>query len=270
MIVVLWKFGDTTIMTKPKPIDAKIQLDDKYMQSFEKQHHLLSVKLVRQNIRVQTLRDTLSSLTRESNPRLKGVCLANVAGAERGIRITQGQLEFLRPSSELDVQYRLRVYEELPRHTSSKFSIGSEVRFHGTELPRVRDILASGEISSSVDRDGVETSYDVSGQISVTEPSDISTTVHNFSGMLTRECALPAGCIFALMPSSKEDALAGRSHLMGNVYFREQPELILGILTSPENIPRVQEWAESAGLNPEAVQEFFKGVDMVANLGATY
>lgn len=253
-------------MKEPKEPLLNPELDTKYFNSYAKQRQLLEAQLIRQRQRVTERQAKLDALPDDTIPRTIGVYKGNLAAVSRGARLTEGLIEFIRPSSLQDVAYRLRVYDELPRAIREAVPAGTPIRFHGTELPRARDILASGELSSSVDREGIETSYDVSGQVSVTMPEDIGTTVHDFSGILSRDCVMPAGCIFVLVPESEEDIKAGNSHLMGNVYFRTQPERIVGIMTSPENISQVQSWSEPAGIDPARVQEFFDFTDTLSRM----
>ena len=61
-----------------------------------------------------------------------------------------------------------------------------------------------GEISSSVDRVGSSTSYDVSDQVSVTTKNTIETTVQGYAG-LTGNYNLPAGCIFVILPQDENE-----------------------------------------------------------------
>lgn len=43
---------------------------------------------------------------------------------------------------------------------------------------------------------------------------------------------------------------------MYNVNFRENPNQLFGVFTTPENILRVKEWMKESGFNPEQVYTF--------------
>ena len=87
------------------------------------------------------------------------------------------QLEFLRPSSQEDMDYRLKQYSEFSKQVKSEVPDDLHLCFHGCPIYAAKHIIEDGEISSSVDRIGSETSYDVSDQVSVTTKNTIETTV---------------------------------------------------------------------------------------------
>lgn len=207
----------------------------------------------------------LESVDGDVHPRIYGVNLSKMAGLERGLRVAQGVLEFMRPTSDEDVAYRLRVYNELPETIQASFPVSSPIRFHGSPIDRCRDIITSGGISSSVDREGISTSFDGGGYFSVSTPEMPHTTVHDYTDVLRDDCVVPTGCIFVLLPASEEDAEAGKRQIMGNIDFSDEPNRLFGIMTSPENIPRVQNWCETYGVEPSLVGEFFEKTDELAN-----
>ena len=186
---------------------------------------------------------------------------AFTAAPERSLRMNEQKLALLRPSSEADVAYRKKVLNELPRSIREKIPPNLPLKFHGTSIYTAQEIIASGEISSSVDRLGIATSYDTSDQVSVTAPESIEVTLESYSGLMEENCAMPAGCVFVLLPATKEDAHTGSSLLMSNVIFKEHPDQLFAIMTSSENVDRVKQWAEEAGVDPSKVAEFFGFAD---------
>jgi len=174
----------------------------------------------------------------------------------------------LRPSSAEDEAYRLRVFNELTDHIKQALPAESPIRFHGTSLIATESIIKSGELSSAVDRIGMASSYDAADQVSVTMPHDVWISVDRL-GLVERNCTLPTGCLFVLMPKDAEEAAAGNQQLMDNVYFGEHPEQFVGILTSDENLPSVREWLTKAKLDPNRAQEFFEGVALLKDAQST-
>jgi len=188
----------------------------------------------------------------------RGQFEGTVVSYEHALDTIEQQLEFLRPSSEEDMQYRLHVMNDLPAAIQDATPDGLPLRFHGTHIYHARSILQSQGASSSVDRLGIATSYDTADQVSVTAPDTFETTINGYSGLLEEEGCVPAGCVFVMLPSSQEEAKAGDSMLMNNVNFKEQPERLFAIMTSDENVPNVREWAAAAGVGEQKVVEFFE------------
>lgn len=166
------------------------------------------------------------------------------------------QLEFLRPSSQEDMDYRLKQYSEFSKQVKSEVPDDLHLCFHGCPIYAAMHIIEDGEISSSVDRIGSETSYDVSDQVSVTTKSTIETTVHGYTGLIGNY-NLPAGCIFVILPKDESEIKTSEmSMLIGNVSFKENPERLYSIITTPENIERVTEWAEKTNIDLSKIHDF--------------
>lgn len=166
------------------------------------------------------------------------------------------KLEFLRPANQEDIDYRLKKYSEFSKQVKAEVPDDLHLCFHGCPIYAARHIIEDGEISSSVDRIGSETSYDVSDQVSVTTKNTIETTVQGYTG-LTGNYNLPAGCIFAIVPKDENEIQTSEtSMLIGNVSFKENPERLYAIITTPENIERVTEWAEKGNIDLSKVYDF--------------
>lgn len=178
--------------------------------------------------------------------------------AERAMQITKDRLRLARPTSDEDIAYRTKVVAELAPAIAKAAPKGLPLRFHGTPIYNVPAILREGGLTSSVDRLGAEASYDASDQVSVTSVNTLPVTLESYTGLLEEDCMLPAGCVFVLLPASKQDEQAGASMLMGNVSFTEHPEQLFGILTSEENVLAVKELAAESGIDPAKVHEFFE------------
>lgn len=183
------------------------------------------------------------------------VAMKTVAIWRNAVKQITDKLEFLRPENEEDKSYRLRQYDEFPGIIEKTVPDDLPLRFHGCPIYTAKHILQEGEISSSVDRIGIATSYDVDGQVSVTTKDTIETTIRGYTD-LTGDYNSPAGCVFVLLPKDEEDAKAGQSMLMGNVSFKEEPERLFAVITSPENSSRVKEWSQESGVDITKVHDF--------------
>lgn len=194
-----------------------------------------------------------SSEIDKKEARLK-IAQKTISSRKNALAQVEGQLAFLRPSNEKDMEYRLRQYDEFPKKIKDLVPEDLPLRFHGCPIYTAKQIIESGEISSSVDRLGVETSYDMEGQISVTTKDTLDTTIHGYTHL--SENFLPAGCVFVLLPKDELDTKAGNSMLMGNVNFKQEPNRLYAIITTPENIKRVSQWAKVSGIDLSKIHDF--------------
>lgn len=183
-----------------------------------------------------------------------------LTGQQYSLQRFEGQLKFLRPPMKDDMQYRMRVYKELPdaikRATPS--SLGY-LRFHGTSISATETIIRNGVLSSSVDHAGTESSWDVSDQVSVTTPKTVETTIRGYFDQFNYRYSLPMGAVFVLRPRDEDDARAGEtSMLMHNADLKNQ---LVKIFTSPEMLPQVKQWLEASGFDPNLATESFAYVE---------
>ena len=170
-------------------------------------------------------------------------------------------IEFLRPSSIEDMKYRDRQYNEFSNQIKENVPDDLHLCFHGCPINTAKHIIEDGEISSSVDRLGTETSYDESDQVSVTTKNTIETTVQGYSGLTGGE--YPAGCIFAIIPKDESEIASSESSMIiGNVDFKKEPDRLYSIITTPENIERVSEWAKQAGIDISKIHDYDEFVQM--------
>ncbi len=182
---------------------------------------------------------------------------ASIIRQEKALQLIEDQLAFLRPRNAADVAYRLQVYDSLAALVETNVPENIPFRFHGAPIYNAKRIIESHELSSTVDRLGIESSYDVADQLSVTTPSNMATTVQGYTSLNELNYQLPAGCIFVLLPKSAEDAASGaNSMLMSSVHLDKNPEQLYAVLTSPEMFDRVKDWMQTAKLGTEKVSMF--------------
>jgi phenylpyruvate tautomerase PptA (4-oxalocrotonate tautomerase family) len=175
---------------------------------------------------------------------------------EYALEQINNKLEFLRPSTNEDMEYRLKQYNEFSKQVKLEVPDNLHLCFHGCPIYAARNIIKDGEISSSVDRVGIETSYDTSDQVSVTTKNTIETTVQSYTG-LAGDYNFPAGCIFAILPKDENEIKTSEKNmLISNVSFKENPERLYSIITTPENIESVTKWAEKANIDLSKIHDF--------------
>ena len=193
--------------------------------------------------------------TSSSNARIKSIETTLEQKQEAIKRIEKIQ-EFLREPQEEDILYRKEIESDWSNEILKSIPKNLPLRFHGCPIYVARDILSTGEISSSVDRLGYESSWDTEGQVSVTTPETVSTTVNGYSDLHAENYCLPAGCIFAMLPKDEQDAKAGESMIMGNINLETEPERLFSIITTPENLDRVKDWAKILNVDENKIVDF--------------
>ena len=174
---------------------------------------------------------------------------------ERNLMQIKSCIEFMRPAIKEDSESRMRIQEEFPKIVKELFPDGFPIVFHGTSnIGTVREILYSGGLLTPEQRGVSMTSF--ASAIDVTYKDNIRVSCE-FADAGTY---MPYGAIFAFMPQEDEIEnvvkTAGSSEVAGGVNgvnFREEPERLLAIITTPENYQRVVEWCNKAGIDPEKV-----------------
>lgn len=189
---------------------------------------------------IEKYRETKASNIDKKEARLQ-IALHNIKMRENALNEINNKLIFLRPATEEDISYRLRQYDTFSKIIEELIPDELPLRFHGCSIYNAKAIIKSGGISSSVDRLGFETSYDVEDQISVTTRKTIDITVQGYADLI-KDFNLPAGCIFVLMPKDKQEEQIGDSLLMHNINFKKEPDRLFGIITTLENLDKVKTW----------------------------
>ena len=197
------------------------------------------------------------------------ISMKNISVRKHALELLEDKLEFLRPENPDDIAYRNRQYEEFPKKIKEIVPDNLPLRFHGCPIYAAKKIIHDGEISSSADRLGYETSFDSEGQISVTTKQTIETTIWGYTD-LGGDYNIPAGCVFVLLPKDENDAKAGDSMLMENVSFKENPDRLFAIITSSENIENIKKWSQESGIDISKIHDFdgfIQNFDKLKNSG---
>lgn len=177
-------------------------------------------------------------------------------GYEYAVKRLEGDLAFLRPPYEDDVEYRLRVGRILASELQQipKESLDN-LRFHATSICAAEAIIRAGKITSAVDHAGTQASKDEPGFISVTTSKTIQTSIHDYLDVDSVRYCVPMGCLFVVRPRDTEDAKRGELLMMGNV--EDLHVQLERILVSSEMLPQVQRWLRDSNFDPNLAIECF-------------
>ena len=193
----------------------------------------------------------------EQEPKRKQLRASVVARTQNSVDFYKSQLKIFRPPTQEDINYRENVRQNFSREVRSVLPKDCPVCFHGTRYGNIESILKSGGLASSVDRLGYSTSYDVEDQVSVTVVNTLETTINGYTGLNSYE--EPAGCVFLVLPKDEAEYKSSRSSMIiGNVDFRKEPERLVGILSTPENVEQIKSWCEKYDIacNPNNICTF--------------
>lgn len=222
----------------------------------QKKQYLSDRKTVMKQL--QTAQKAYDRLQRSNDPR-KEIKLQyeknKVSLYQYRLDLIEGKLKFLRLGNEEDASYRLRQYNDFADKVKPLIPQDLPLRFHGCPIDAAEKIIVSGEISSAADRTGIETSFNGTDQISVTTREDLSTTVREYTN-LTANYNMPAGCIFVITPKNLDDEISANKQLMHNVNFKDTPDRLVAVISSPENIPELKSWLHQNGCSPQKAIDF--------------
>lgn len=206
-------------------------------------------------IKISLLKEKLNEYPQDS--RVYEAFSQQIRDTERNLRQINDIIEFMRPSNDKDINSRLRIYKEFPKVIDETFPDGFPIVFHGTNnIGTVREILKTGGLLTPEQRNESRTSF--ASAIDVTYKSNILVSCE-FADAGSGSF-LPYGAIFAFKP--KEDEIervisTGQSSEVAQgvdgVSFRDQPQRLYGIITTPENIEKVKEWCEQYGIDSKKV-----------------
>lgn len=145
---------------------------------------------------------------------------------------------FSRPLNKEDVRYRKIMRMKFDEELKSILDNTCAWCFHGTTIWNAEKILKSASITSQENN---------SNKIYVSTIQNVWFTVKHHADLLNFK--YPAGCIFVVLPKNEEELQSARNNnQIENVYFKTNPERLKAIITTPENINRVQAWVKESGI----------------------
>lgn len=245
----------TTVIETPQNPQPEIKLRIERLNRLmtQSEYHLHEAKK-----RLATFRKDYEN----SNPHLFSLGLAqeqsSVDALEHRIKFLKIELQLLRSPVTDDVNYRKDLIKRFGEEVGKNTSENLDLRFHGTSLVAALDIIDSGSISASAERGLGDSSFDVSGQISVTSVESVDLSIRDYIAI--KDVFLPMGCLFVLLPRDHEDAVSVRSYLMKSVKILGDggcSEQFVKILASPEALPLVRERLKKNGYPEDFACDYF-------------
>lgn len=201
----------------------------------------------------------------ESNSPIYQNVLAEIQRFRYSLYEAEKASKFIRENSVEDIEYRTNSLPAFPERLKALLSDDVCVGFHGTPIYFAEEILKSGKISSTADRfDGYDKSTDGSGQISVSDIHSLSRTVNFFLDVSAYQRCLPCGCLFVLNTEGQTETQRAGS-LMDSVDFYKNPEKLLAVISTPENMENLKGWLHDAGLTSDLAftfDDFVKELEM--------
>jgi hypothetical protein len=164
--------------------------------------------------------------------------------AKDALRKLQTELQFIRPHNYQDCEERKNIMENFPEKMLSIDPKNSlDLRFKGVSIDDACNIIMSQQLISGKTRIGYSNTSTPGGFISVGNIEELSEII-GFYAMVSEmqlKNSMPCGAMFVLKPESKEESDLIKYHQMNEVNFLENPEKLVTIVTSTENVPLIQE-----------------------------
>jgi len=174
---------------------------------------------------------------------------SDVATLENRTIFLRKESKLLREPSTSDIQYRKRIIVEFPKLLLEKLS-DSTLKFHGTSLINSLSVLESEKLVSSPELGFGRTSFDVGGQVSVTNPDSVILSIRDYINMT--DAFLPLGCLFVL------DVESNGKDTIPSVELTKDGSQLKAILCSAEVLPIIKKRLASLGYSDNLAVEYFE------------
>ncbi|MBE6446311.1 MAG: hypothetical protein E7021_02805 [Alphaproteobacteria bacterium] len=215
------------------------------MQTIKEKRFLLERK-------AEYLREKIQQILNNYSPELRHKML------ETQFRLTnvRGKLKFLRRNSQSDIDYRNEQMHTFSKKLEKNLIDSDGLIFHATPIYNAEKIIKSGRIISGRDLWTIPTSGDPKGKFSATTKDQVETSVLGYAGLNSYIGFLPAGVIFVLKAQNDaEYQMAKDDAYMANVNFKQNPAHLYGLISTPENLPRLKIWMNEQN-HPQPVYDY--------------
>lgn len=179
----------------------------------------------------------------------------------------KNNLTFKRPRNMEDVKYRKIAQVTFEKKLKEIVGENCTLCFHGTPIWNAKEIINSGNITSLIDRVGPDKNIlSTPGKISVSTINNLWFTIKYHADLFNYD--YPAGCIFVIKPKNKDEIKSStENNVINNICFDKQPERLIAIITTPENIEIVKGWINNSKLkiNPNIVVDFNEFISLASN-----
>jgi len=233
---------------------------DKYIEEYNKRLELLDRLEEKQKENLRKAKQKYEDIKNNPNIDKKelrlNIALKGILRCSNVLESTLEERKYIRVGSDETQKEKLDVYDNFVRSLRSNNSLDPNLCFHGSrDISSVLKIIESKELSSSSDRLGYETSYDVADQVSVTTLESLDITIQGYTG-LTSSSASRAGAVFVVTPKDENEISSSRSLLIGNVDFNADPDRLVSIITTSENKDMLIEECLKSGIDITKVLTF--------------
>lgn len=166
-------------------------------------------------------------------------------------------LSFMRPNNEKDIETRKNILNNFPKNISEVIPDSVPLVFHGNKnIATVKQILNSGGLFTP-DQRGVDYKS-FATQIDVTYKNDIHVSCEFAESGINS--FMPYGAIFAFLPREEEYDKVLKTGNSSEVYggvdginFIEEPERLVGIITTEENVDDLKNLCKIKGIDSSKV-----------------
>jgi hypothetical protein len=215
------------------------------MQTIKEKKFLLEKK-------AEYLREKIQQILKNYSPELRREML------ETQFHLTniRGKLKFLRKNTQADMDYRDEQMHTFTKKLEKTLPDSEGLIFHASPIYNAEKIIKSGRIISGRDLWGFATSGDPKGKFSATTKEQLETSVLGHSDLNAFIGFLPAGVIFVLKAQNDaEYQMAKDDAYMKNVNFKQNPAHLYGLISTPENLPRLKIWMNEQN-HPQPIYDY--------------
>ena len=224
--------------------------------------------------RIEELRNTLSNPDNNLSERALEVYYRRLNDSVSQSRSLKSQVDYVRLNYEEDYNERLNLSRSYPPLIKELVKDGVPLVFHGNRhLGVVQDIIRSGGLFTPEEREVSMTSF--ASQIDVTYKDDMRVSLEFAEPGLGSY--LPYGAIFAFFPKEEEFDNVLRtgesSEVFGGVEgvnFLEEPDRLVAIITTRENIDIIKSVCEEVGIDSDKVVTHQEFLDLAPNVSYGY
>ena len=162
-------------------------------------------------------------------------------------------MKIIRPRDEKDMQYRFSVYNGFADRLESVLPEENDLCFHGTSLIAAQEIISSGKIKGK--KYFCDENDKPDKMFYVTTSSSLYISMQGYLNL--HEDLIPAGVLFVIKATNEEEyELAERSLVMKEFYLKDNPDKLIGMISTPENIPVLKKWCRKCGISEDKVFDF--------------
>ena len=228
-----------------------------YEEEYLKKKELLTENILRTKERIekdlQEYEEIKENDSTDNKEKYLEVLKNKIIRLQNYLHLLKMERKYSRPGTRETEIEKSRLYDNFAKDLKELLSSKYHYCFHGCRyIYLVKEIIESGILSSSVDRFGLETSYDVDNQISVTTIDTLETTMSGYAG-LTNSPTQPAGAVFVLSPKDENEVESSNRMIIGSINFKEEPNRLKCILTTSENKEKITKWCMENSVDFEKV-----------------